>query len=157
MLGHATYQILVILLLFFDGWTWFDLTPGWNDRNSVHYTIIFNSFVWMQLFNEINCRNLKGEFNVFRGLFRNLLFCGIWISTAALQVLMVQFGSYALAVAPGGLDGKYWGICLAFGVGSLPVQQIINLIFLACQKVKLSRNWRRRADNEKLMHRNIDR
>ena len=25
-------------------------------------TVIYNTFVWMQLFNEINCRKLDGEF-----------------------------------------------------------------------------------------------
>ena len=65
MVGQACYQVMVILLLLFDGPSWFGLTPGHivqaQGENSVHYTIIFNSFVWMQLFNEINCRNLKGE------------------------------------------------------------------------------------------------
>jgi Ca2+ transporting ATPase len=65
MLGQATYQIIIVMLLLFEGPTWFDIEPG-NEvedtgQNSVHYTIIFNSFVWMQLFNEVNSRNLKGE------------------------------------------------------------------------------------------------
>ena len=155
MIGHAVYQIIVVLVLFFYGPSWFGIEPGYSTRNTVHFTIIFNSFVWMQLFNEINCRNLKGEVNVFSGVFRNPLFCGIWILTAVLQAIMVQFGSYAMAVAPGGLNGKYWGIFLAFGVGSFPVQQIVNLIFTLCQKVKMHRNRRRLVDNAELMHRNI--
>jgi Ca2+ transporting ATPase len=65
MLGHSFYQINVVMVLLFAGPEILNLTPGHQveDRgdNSVHYTIIFNSFVWMQLFNEINCRKLKGE------------------------------------------------------------------------------------------------
>ena len=65
MLGHAAYQIIVVMILLFKGADFFDIEPGHEveDRgeNSVHYTLIFNSFVWMQLFNEVNCRNLKGE------------------------------------------------------------------------------------------------
>jgi Ca2+ transporting ATPase len=65
MLGHAFYQIVVVMTLLFAGPEIFDLEPGHEaderDENSVHYTIIFNSFVWMQLFNEVNCRKLKGE------------------------------------------------------------------------------------------------
>lgn len=66
MFGHAIFQIIVVMVLLFAGPTLFDIEPG-NEvkrnlgENSVHYTIIFNSFVWMQLFNEINCRNLKGQ------------------------------------------------------------------------------------------------
>ena len=65
MLGQATYQIIVTMLLLFAGPEWFDIPPGdevaHTGANSVHYTLIFNAFVWMQLFNEVNCRNLKGE------------------------------------------------------------------------------------------------
>jgi Ca2+ transporting ATPase len=65
MLGHSFYQITVVMILLFAGPQIFDIEPGHEveDRgdNSIHYTVIFNSFVWMQLFNEINCRKLKGE------------------------------------------------------------------------------------------------
>jgi Ca2+ transporting ATPase len=63
MLGQATYQITVVMVLLFPGPDLLDLEAGHKDRdvNTVHYTLIFNAFVWMQLFNEINCRKLKGE------------------------------------------------------------------------------------------------
>ncbi len=64
MLGQATYQVSVVMILLFSGPSLLNLKPGWefnSKENSVHYTIIFNTFVWMQLFNEINSRNLKGE------------------------------------------------------------------------------------------------
>jgi P-type Ca2+ transporter type 2B len=67
MIGQACYQITVVMLLLFAGPTWFDIPPGdqyekdTDGDNSLHYTIIFNSFVWMQLFNEVNSRKLKGE------------------------------------------------------------------------------------------------
>jgi len=66
MVGQATYQIIVVNILLFKGPDIFDLEPGHElyyhkGENSVHYTLIFNSFVWMQLFNEVNARKLKGE------------------------------------------------------------------------------------------------
>jgi P-type Ca2+ transporter type 2B len=65
MLGQATYQIVVILTLLFAGPTMLGIDPGHEVEAqgdiSVHYTLIFNAFVWMQLFNEVNCRKLKGE------------------------------------------------------------------------------------------------
>jgi Ca2+ transporting ATPase len=65
MLGHATYQLIVIMTLLFAGPSLLGLQPGneveENGDFSEHYTIIFNSFVWMQLFNEVNCRHLKSE------------------------------------------------------------------------------------------------
>jgi Ca2+ transporting ATPase len=133
MCGQAFYQIIVTLLLLFMGPSWFGIQNGHivekEGMNSVHYTIIFNCFVWMQLFNEINSRNLNGEFNIFKGLFKNMLFVGILFATSVLQVIMVEFGGKAMHVAEGGLDVKYWGLSIGLGVGSLPVQQIINILF----------------------------
>ena len=65
MLGQAFYQVVVTFLLLFLGPSWFGFEPGHivekRGDNSEHYTLIFNCFVWMQLFNEINSRNLNGE------------------------------------------------------------------------------------------------
>ena len=73
MLGQAMYQITVIVCLLFLGPEVFGfdpghlvesddgLYPGYKKENSEHYTLIFNTFVWMQLFNEINSRCLNGE------------------------------------------------------------------------------------------------
>lgn len=51
-----------------------------------HFTMIFNSFVLMTLFNEINSRKIHGERNIFKGLFSNPIFYSIWIVTLFLQV-----------------------------------------------------------------------
>ncbi len=53
---------------------------------SEHYTIIFNVFVMMQLFNEINARKIHGERNVFEGIYRNPIFCSVVLGTFVLQV-----------------------------------------------------------------------
>lgn len=130
MLGQSAYQIAVIMFLLFAGPSVFGLDPGHEvERGGEHYTFIFNAFVWMQLFNEVNSRSLEGEINVFRGIHRNPLFCGILFTTAVLQVIIVQFGGKAMHVHDGGLNAELWGYSLAFGVVSLPIQQIINCIY----------------------------
>jgi len=58
---------------------------------SQHFTIIFNTFVMMTLFNEINARKIHGQRNVFDGLNRNPLFIGIWITTFSVQVYEYEF------------------------------------------------------------------
>jgi len=95
---------------------------------SEHYTFIFNAFVWMQLFNEINCRKLHGEINVFHGILSNAYFLGIWFSTAIVQVCMIQFFGRFVRVCDGGLSIEQWGYCLAIGAFSLIWQQVINFI-----------------------------
>lgn len=133
MLGQAFYQILITMLLLFLGPTWFDIEPGdvVEDRgeNSIHYTIIFNTFVWMQLFNELNARNLHGETHIFKGLFKNPIFIGILVVTSGLQCIMVELGGKAMHVHEHGLDGKYWALSLGIGIFSLLWQQVVNFVF----------------------------
>ena len=52
----------------------------------VHYTIIFNAFIFCQLFNEFNARNLGDDPNVLRGLSANPIFIGVIVVTILLQV-----------------------------------------------------------------------
>lgn len=57
-----------------------------NAKPSQHFTIIFNTFVVMTLFNEINARKIHGQRNIFEGLFSNPIFYSIWIGTMISQV-----------------------------------------------------------------------
>ncbi|XP_075997570.1 plasma membrane calcium-transporting ATPase 2 isoform X8 [Genypterus blacodes] len=89
--GHGVYQLVIIFTLLFVGEQIFDIDSGRNaplhSPPSEHYTIIFNTFVMMQLFNEINARKIHGERNVFDGIFRNPIFCSIVFGTFAVQVI----------------------------------------------------------------------
>jgi len=49
---------------------------------SRHMTILFNTFVFMQLFNEVNARKIEDEYNVFSNMFKGKMFIGIWLTTA---------------------------------------------------------------------------
>lgn len=73
-----------------SGENFFDIDSGRNaplhSPPSEHYTIVFNVFVMMQLFNEINARKIHGERNVFEGIYRNPIFCSVVLGTFALQV-----------------------------------------------------------------------
>lgn len=53
---------------------------------SEHFTVIFNTFVMMTLFNEVNARKIHGQRNVFEGLNRNPVFMAVWIGTFIGQV-----------------------------------------------------------------------
>lgn len=61
------------------------------------YTVIFHSFVLMQVFNEINSRKLGSkEFNVFDKFFNNYLFQVVIIITIIIQVVLVEANLTAL-------------------------------------------------------------
>ena len=54
-----------------------------------HFTMIFNSFVMMTVFNEINARKIHGQRNIFEGLARNHIFVAIWTGTFIAQVVQI--------------------------------------------------------------------
>ncbi|XP_073501326.1 plasma membrane calcium-transporting ATPase 2 isoform X2 [Phyllobates terribilis] len=127
ILGHGVYQLTLIFTLLFVGEQIFNIDSGRNaplhSPPSEHYTIIFNTFVLMQLFNEINARKIHGEHNVFDGIFRNPIFCAIVLGTFAIQIVIVQFGGKPFSCAPLQLDQWMW--CIFLGIGELVWGQVI--------------------------------
>ncbi|XP_051508884.1 plasma membrane calcium-transporting ATPase 3a isoform X2 [Myxocyprinus asiaticus] len=127
ILGHAVYQLIIIFTLLFVGEKIFDIDSGRNaplhSPPSEHYTIIFNTFVLMQLFNEINARKIHGERNVFDGIFSNPIFCSIVLGTFAIQVVIIQFGGKPFSCSP--LNAEQWLWCLFVGMGELLWGQVI--------------------------------
>ncbi|TRY86612.1 hypothetical protein DNTS_018589 [Danionella cerebrum] len=130
ILGHGIYQLIIIFTLLFVGEQIFDIDSGRNaplhSPPSEHYTIIFNTFVMMQLFNEINARKIHGERNVFDGIFRNPIFCSIVLGTFAIQIVIVQFGGKPFSCSP--LDLEKWMWCVFLGMGELVWGQVISTI-----------------------------
>ncbi|XP_018555668.1 plasma membrane calcium-transporting ATPase 3b isoform X1 [Lates calcarifer] len=130
ILGHGVYQLVIIFTLLFIGERMFNIDSGRNaplhSPPSEHYTIIFNTFVLMQLFNEINARKIHGERNVFDGIFANPIFCSIVLGTFAVQIVIVQWGGKPFSCAP--LNVEQWLWCLFVGVGELLWGQVIATV-----------------------------
>ncbi|XP_068450242.1 plasma membrane calcium-transporting ATPase 2 isoform X1 [Clinocottus analis] len=130
ILGHGVYQLIIIFTLLFAGEKIFDIDSGRNaplhSPPSEHYTIIFNTFVMMQLFNEINARKIHGERNVFDGIFRNPIFCSIVFGTFAMQIVIVQLGGKPFSCQPLNLEKWMW--CVFLGLGELVWGQVITSV-----------------------------
>ncbi|XP_023651543.1 plasma membrane calcium-transporting ATPase 4 isoform X1 [Paramormyrops kingsleyae] len=130
ILGHAVYQLTIIFTLLFAGEKLFDIDSGRNSPlhapPSEHYTIVFNVFVMMQLFNEINARKIHGERNVFEGVYRNPIFCSVVLGTFFLQIIIVQFGGKPFSCTALKIDQWLW--CIFIGVGELLWGQFISAI-----------------------------
>ncbi|PAV73722.1 hypothetical protein WR25_04645 [Diploscapter pachys] len=141
ILGHAFYQLTILFTLVFWGDRLFGVPDGSQLKigqpPSVHFTIVFNTFVMMTLFNEINARKIHGERNIFKashfmksinslGLFSNPIFYVIWIFTFISQIVIVQYGGRWFQTEA--LDVEQWLWCLAFGVGTLLWGQIVTTI-----------------------------
>lgn len=127
ILGHAVYQLVVIFTLLFAGENFFDIDSGRNaplhSPPSEHYTIVFNTFVLMQLFNEINARKIHGERNVFENILRNPIFCAVVVGTFAAQIVIVEFGGKPFSCS--GLTLSQWFWCIFIGISELLWGQLI--------------------------------
>uniref|UniRef100_A0A4W5LB33 Calcium-transporting ATPase n=1 Tax=Hucho hucho TaxID=62062 RepID=A0A4W5LB33_9TELE len=130
ILGHAVYQLTIIFTLLFAGENFFNIDSGRNaplhSPPSEHYTIVFNVFVMMQLFNEINARKIHGERNVFEAIYRNPIFCSVVLGTFVLQIVIVQVGGKPFSCTALTIDQWLW--CVFIGVGELLWGQLISAI-----------------------------
>ena len=102
--SQAIFQIIVLTVIIFYGDYLFGVPSDrelehfmWNNVNGYHFTIFFNIFVFMQVFNSINARKLqKDEYNVFAGIFGNWLYLLIQTIIVVGQIILVTFGGRAV-------------------------------------------------------------
>lgn len=127
IVGQGVFQLGLMYALVMHGDALFGV-PGHSsvDGPSVHYTLVFNIFVLLQLFNQVNARKIYGEPDVLQGLGDNKLFMYILGGELALQAIIVQFGGDAFGTRP--LTLPQWGACLGFGALSLLVRRVILLM-----------------------------
>eukprot|EP00392_Amoebophrya_sp_AT5.2_P004053 g4058.t1 len=126
---------------------WLDIPSGHDrelhkDKPTQHYTLIFNTFVMLQLFNWINCRKIYHEWNVFAGLQDNPLFVLIWLSCFVTQVLLIEaagFGMDGNALLCSSVNYAFrtvhlrewqWALSVSVGAGSL----LWHLVLVAIAK-----------------------
>ena len=70
----------------------FDNNPG----KARHYAFLFNTYVMLQIFNEINARKLLiNEINPFNGFFNNKFFLLILVISVVVQIGLVEVDGIA--------------------------------------------------------------
>jgi Ca2+-transporting ATPase len=125
IVGQAIFQVIINMTLLRMGSRLFHLS-GSEEDYAVLRTIVFNTFVFLQIFNEINCRRIDDAVNVFRGIFRDSGFVLIQLVVIAGQILIVNFGGLAFKTVP--LNTPQWIACVMVGFLSLPIGLIIRLL-----------------------------
>jgi magnesium-transporting ATPase (P-type) len=134
----SLWNILVMTILMFAGGSIGGLgdydrstDPGDNDDKArfkrTHFTYIYNTFVFLQMFNMINCRKIgRRDFNVFESFFHNMYFLVLFAFIVVVQFLQVEWFSSLTNTEP--LQRSEWGSCIAVASTSLPISAIIKLI-----------------------------
>jgi len=143
VIGGAIYQIVILLTLLYKGCDVFRLPAAQCGKEmSIHYTMFFNAFVFMQIFNEINSRKCNpGEMNPFQNIRTptgkkdkdgnptyefNLYIIGVFIFSVGMQVILVELGGVALKTTH--LDVGQWVTCLVIGVFVLAWGYVVRLL-----------------------------
>ncbi|XVE81699.1 hypothetical protein DITRI_Ditri15bG0086600 [Diplodiscus trichospermus] len=134
LLAQALYQIAVLLTLQFSGESIFGVTEKVND------TLIFNTFVLCQVFNEFNARKLEKK-NVFEGIHKNKPFMGIIAITIILQVVMVEFLKRFADTER--LNWGQWGVCIAIAAMSWPIGCAVKCIPVPEKPIFSYLKWRK--------------
>eukprot|EP00164_Ancoracysta_twista_P008302 GFYU01011960.1.p1 GENE.GFYU01011960.1~~GFYU01011960.1.p1 ORF type:complete len:574 (-),score=220.77 GFYU01011960.1:562-2025(-) len=122
IIGQSLYQLVVLFVILFAGHTML----GVEEHSVEHHTFLFNAFVFCQVFNEINCRKLYNEINVFSGMFDNFIFTGVIIFIILFQVFFVEVGGQFASTT--GLSAGEWLACLFIGICCVPFGFFIRLI-----------------------------
>jgi Ca2+-transporting ATPase len=127
--GHSAYQLTVLLVTMFAADNFLNIDKSAkteNHQSKTHLTLIFNVFVVMQIFNEVNARRVQNERDVFRGIFDNYFFVGVMVITVILQALIVEVGGRVTSTY--GLNAKEWGYTIAVGFGVWIWGQVVTSI-----------------------------
>ncbi|KAL1845170.1 hypothetical protein VTK73DRAFT_995 [Phialemonium thermophilum] len=142
IVGQALLQLVITFVLNFRGRQLLGYADTEGDVKRLK-TLVFNTFVWLQICNELNNRRLDNKLNIFEGIWRNYFFLVINLLMIGGQVLIIFFGGEAFKVTR--LDGREWTLSAGLGALSLPWGALIRLVpdvwIGACLPPFLRRRW----------------
>ncbi|TYI60556.1 hypothetical protein E1A91_D10G111600v1 [Gossypium mustelinum] len=121
--GQSFYQLMVIWYLQARGKAMFELDGP--DSTLKLNTLIFNSFVFCQVFNEISSRNME-EINVLSGILNNSVFVAVLGCTAVFQIIIIEFLGTFASTTP--LTYSQWGLSVVIGFFSMPIAAALKLV-----------------------------
>ncbi|KAG2355509.1 hypothetical protein BDR07DRAFT_1303134 [Suillus spraguei] len=122
---QSIYQIIIVLLFHFLGIKILGLAET-SGNDTIVQTLVFNAFVFAQIFNSVNSRRLDKKLNIFEGMSNNWYFMAITLIEIVVQVIIVFVGGTAFQVTR--IGGREWGISLALGFVSIPLGALIRLL-----------------------------
>nr|KAJ0223638.1 hypothetical protein LSAT_V11C200080340 [Lactuca sativa] len=123
ILGQSIYQFTVIWLLQSKGKSFFGLYG--DDSDLILNTLIFNAFVFCQLFNEINSREMEKE-DVTDGIWDNNVFVSVISATFIFQVIIVEYLGTFANTSP--LTIIQWFFSIFIGFLSMPIAVYLKRI-----------------------------
>ena len=121
IIGQAIFQLIVTFILYYVGPSILNYEFDGSEIRSV----VFNTFVWMQIFNQFNNRRLDNKFNILAGVQHNYFFIAISAIMISCQVMIMFVGGRAFSIER--INGKDWGISIVLSALCLPWAILIRL------------------------------
>ncbi|XP_075641938.1 calcium-transporting ATPase 1-like isoform X1 [Castanea sativa] len=123
ILGQSVYQFAIIWFLQTRGKAFFNL--GGTNSDLILNTIIFNSFVFCQVFNEISSREME-KVNVFKGIMDNYVFAVVLACTVVFQIIIIEFlGTFANTTP---LSLQEWLVSILIGSLGMPIAAALKMV-----------------------------
>jgi magnesium-transporting ATPase (P-type) len=91
-----------------------------------HGSLMFNTFVFCQIFNEYTAKQIHSEWDVFSTFFQNTIFLCVSAVTIALQIMLIEVGGDFIRTSP--LNASQWLITIALAALSLPIGVAMRFI-----------------------------
>ncbi|TXG59288.1 hypothetical protein EZV62_013861 [Acer yangbiense] len=95
------------------------------DSGLILNTLIFNSFVFCQVFNEISSREME-EINVFRGILDNYVFVVVLAVTVLFQIIIIEFLGTFASTSP--LTLTQWFVSILIGFVGMPIAAALKMV-----------------------------
>ncbi|XP_047955968.1 calcium-transporting ATPase 2, plasma membrane-type-like [Salvia hispanica] len=124
ILGQSVYQFVVIWFLQAYGKAYFEI-ENYQNSDLILNTIIFNTFVFCQLFNEVNSREME-KINVLQGILNNHVFASVVGSTVLFQIIIVEFFGTFANTTP--LTMRQWKASIFIGFLGMPIAVILKTL-----------------------------
>jgi P-type Ca2+ transporter type 2C len=119
---QATYQLGLLVYLLNKGPQLYNCEDG----STHHFTIIFNAFVFCQVFNEFNAREIGDRFDPMGALGKSPMFLMVIAFTILAQWSIVEYGGDFTQTTP--LSLEEWRTTVGYGAMSIPIGFLMRLI-----------------------------
>ncbi|EFC49956.1 predicted protein [Naegleria gruberi] len=143
LIAQAVFQLTVLFVLYYGAKTYRAGSFSFARDDDEVRTVVFNAFVFCQVFNEYNARKINFEYNIFSGLHKSIMFVVISVIIIVLQILMVNFAYYDPSLlATGKADGTHpsnftqtiplnwyqWCLTVSIGFLGIPYGYVIRFV-----------------------------
>jgi Ca2+-transporting ATPase len=100
IIGQAICQLVISFAFYFGGSLLHGYNPNVEHDQKRLNTLVFNTLVWLQIFNEFKSRGLDNNLNIFEGITRNWLSIIKDMVMVGGQDLIIFVGGQAFRIVP---------------------------------------------------------